>query len=73
MTRKPWPASNSEFLLTSAQIRVLQVSAANPWAGEWEREAWRDMLTHHELVRDINEVHLKLLHDRYCTAAGFRE
>ena len=70
MTQKQWPNSGSEYLLNDMQISILQEhvkTCADPFC------LYKETLQHHELVRDINEVHLKLLHDRYCTAAGFRE
>jgi hypothetical protein len=66
---KTWPPSGSEYLLNDMQISILQEHAkecADPHC--YNRLA----LQYHELARDVNEVHLKLLAERYYTAAGFR-
>ena len=66
---KTWPSSGSEFILNEMQIRILQEHTR----GCFEPFCpYRLSLTQHELARDVNEVHLKLLAERYYTAAGFR-
>lgn len=68
---KTWPASGSEYLLNDMQISLSQEHLRE--CPDPQHCLHRFSLTYHDLVRDVNEVHLKLLHDRYATAAGFRD
>lgn len=62
MTRKPWPASDSEFVVPD---RLLE------WCLNLRAQGLLNMSGH--VAASVALIELQQLHDRYCTAAGFRE
>lgn len=69
MTGKPWPNSESEFVIPEAQAAALGRHVRwcpNPQCGGWTLLDWH-------VTAVTAEVSLRACAERYYTAAGFRD